>query len=98
MLEESDWTLDYEEIFIGSARRFLKSNKKILAVGLDEHYDMKELFLDEEPDENFFIDAYELDKFKAATLFERNNNAIDLKNPRNCLNYIDSFNVLPLKK
>ena len=54
MLEESDWTLDYEEIFIGSARRFLKSNKKILAVGLDEHYDMKELFLDEEPDENFF--------------------------------------------
>ena len=43
----------------------------------------------------FFIDAYELDKFKAATLFERNNKATDLKNPRNCLNYIDSFNVLP---
>ena len=98
MLEEKDWTLDYEELLIGAARRFLNSNKKVLAVGLDKHFDMKELFLDDEPDENFFIDAHELDKFQAAAHFERNNNPIDLKNPRNCLNYIDSFNMLPLKK
>ena len=98
MLEERDWTLDYEELLIGAARRFLESDKKILAVGLDEHYDMKELFLDEEPDENFFLDAYELDKFQAAALFERNNKPIDLKNPRKSLNYIDSFSMLPLKK
>ena len=98
MLEERDWTLDYEELLLGAARRFFASNKKILIVGMDEHYDMRELFLDSEPDENFFIDAYERDGYQAVAIFERNNNKIDTKNPRKCLNYIDSFSMLPLKK
>lgn len=98
MLKEKDWTLDYEELFIGAARRFFNSNKKILIVGMNEHYDMRELFLDEEPDENFFIESYEKNKYQAVAIFERNNNQIDIKDPRKCLNYIDSFSMLPLKK
>lgn len=95
MLEETDWTLDYEELLIGAARRFLKSRKKILVVGMDEHFDMRELFLDSEPDENFFIESYERDKYQAVAIFERNGNKVDIKNPRKCLNYIDSFSILP---
>lgn len=97
-MQEKDWTLDYEELLIGAALRFLKSKKKILVVGMDEHYDMRELFLDEELDENFFIDSYENDNYQAIAIFERNNKPIDIKNPRKCLNYIDSFSMLPLNR
>ena len=96
-MEEYDWTLDYEELLIGAARRFLNSDKKILVVGMDEHYDMRELFLDEEPNENFFIDSYEIDKYQAVAIFERNNNTFNNKNPRACLTYIDSFSMFPKK-
>ena len=94
MLQEPDWTLKYDELFYGAARRFLKTDKKILIVGMDEYNDMKELFLMEEPDENFFIEAYELDKYKAAAIFKRNNNDVDLNHPRKSLEYIDSFNTI----
>jgi len=98
MLKEKDWTKDYEELLIGAARRFLKKDKNILVVGLDENYDMRELFLDEQPDEDFFITAYEVDKYQAVAIFKRNKSVFDTKNPRNSLIYIDSFNMLPLKK
>lgn len=98
MIKEEDWTKRYEELFYGAAKRFLQSDKRILIVGMDEFYDMKELFLMEEPDENFFVDAYENDKYQAVAIFKRNNNIIDLKNPRKCLEYIDAFNEMEWKE
>ena len=95
MLQEPDWTLKYDELFYGAARRFLKTDKKILIVGLDDNFDMRELFLDEEPDENFFIRSYEEDNYQAVAIFERKTGQVDIRNPRNSLTYIDSFNMLP---
>ena len=98
MLQEHDWTLKYDELFYGAARRFLQTDKKILIIGMDENFDMRELFLDEEPDEEFFIRSYEEEKYQAVAIFARNNESINYKNPRKSLEYIDSYNMLPLKK
>ena len=60
----NDWTRNWEELFYGAALRFLKSNKKYLVVGFDEIDDFNELFLDEMPNDNFFIECYEKDGLK----------------------------------
>lgn len=90
----NDWTRNWEELFYGAALKFLKSNKKYLIVGFDEIDDFNELFLDEMPNDNFFIECYEKDGYKAVAIFERNDKKEDEENPRNSLTYINSYNFL----
>ena len=91
---DDDWTLQWEELLYGSAIKFLDSDKKILVVGFNKDNDFRHLFLDEEPDEDFFIKSYEEDGYKAVAIFERNNEKINKKYPRKCLTYIDSYNFM----
>lgn len=94
----NDWTRNWEELFYGAALRFLKSNKKYLVVGFDEIDDFNELFLDEMPNDNFFIECYEKDGYKAVAIFERNDKKEDKENPRNSLTYINSYDFLDQKE
>ena len=87
----NDWTTNWEELFYGSAIRFLEENKKYLVVGFNEDNDFRELFLDEKPDDNFLLNARDLDGYKAVAIFKRNKNNKDFENPRNSVTYINSF-------
>lgn len=88
-----DWTLDWDELFYGSAIRFFEDGKKYLVVGFDENNDFRELFLDDEPDEKFLEEARDIDGYKAVAIFKRIGSEEDFEEPRKSLIYINSFNT-----
>ena len=46
------------------------------------------------PNDNFFIECYEKEGYKAVAIFERNDKKEDKENPRNSLTYINSYDFL----
>lgn len=73
-METYNWVNDYKELLVGAKKRFFKSGKAFLVVGLDENYDLKELFTDELPEKSFYQEAYRIDGYKKIALFKKSSN------------------------